>query len=101
MTCRELLANWIAVCRKFIEQMKNVRQIAPENLLFQGAEAEGRRVPLLNGPRSIAGLQPTATELVTKPVESFRRKIVPQEFDGLGVRQVQLWINVQAPDPRP
>ena len=56
MVLRQLHTNWIGLGGKRIDQMKYIRQIAPEYFFFQRAEAEWCETSLLNSPGVIAGL---------------------------------------------
>ncbi len=85
MMFRQLLADRVVRRRKVIDQLKYVRQIAPQYLFLKRTEAERRGVPLLNDSSAITGLQAMASKFIAKPLEPLRRQIVAEEFHGIGI----------------
>jgi hypothetical protein len=82
----ENLANGVVGCREGEDQVEEVSEISPEDLLFECREPEGGSRTLLSGASPFGRLQIVSGEFVTEPLEAVGSEIVAEELDGIGVR---------------
>src|SRR5262249_51185930 len=92
--------NGILRQRENVDQMKDIRQIAPQNFFFERRESKRSSLALLNCSGAIGGLQIVSAELIAKPPQTFWRQVVAKKFHGIRIRRVDLRIAVQPRQPR-
>ena len=79
--------------------MEDVGEVSPDNFFFEGGEAERRAGALLRGASVVVRLKVMSGELIAEPAQAVGFEIEAQEFDGVGVRKVEIGIGVEAGDP--
>src|ERR1700683_3006835 len=77
--------------------MQQVGQTSPQHFLLEGGEAKWRRSSLLNCARMIAGIYILPAQFGAKPFQPLPRQVVPQEFHGICVWQIEFGRPGRAP----
>src|ERR1700746_268870 len=72
--------------RERVGKVEKVGQVPPQHLLFECAESKSRSMAFLHLPGTIGRSQSLPVQLLTKPMQPFRREVMTQEFHGVGVR---------------
>ena len=83
-----------------IDEVEDVGEVSPDDLLFEGGEAEGRRAALLRGTSVLGGLKTVRDELVAKPAKAIAPEVEAQELDCVSVREVEAGIGIEPGEPR-
>ncbi len=84
---------------KRIDEVKDVSEISPDDLFFEGGEAEWRGGALLRGTNVFGRLKIVRGELVAKPAKPVALEIGAQELDRIGVREVEAGIVIKTRKP--
>ncbi len=82
------------------DQVEDVGEVSPDDLFFEGGEAEGRGGALLRGTSVLGGLKIVCGELVAKPAKAVTSEVGAQELDCVSVREVKARIGVETGEPR-
>ena len=83
-----------------VDQVEDVGEVSPDDLFFEGGEAEGRGGALLRGTSVLGGLKIMRGQLVAKPVRRSRREVGAQELDCVSVWEVEARIGIETGEPR-
>ena len=83
-----------------VDEVEDVGEVSPDDLFFEGGEAEGRGGPLLRGASALGGLKIVRGELVAKPAKAVAREVGTQELDCVSVREVEARIRIETGEPR-
>ena len=84
---------------KGVDEVEDVGEVSPDDLFFEGGEAEGRGGALLRGTSALGGLKIVRGKLVSKPAKAVALEVEAQELDGVGVREVEAGIGVETGEP--
>ena len=85
--------------RESVDEVQDVGEVSPDDLFFDGGEAQGRGGTLLRGTSVLNRLKIVRGELVAKPAKSVALEVEAQELDGISVREVDARIGVETGEP--
>ena len=83
-----------------VDEVQDVGEVSPDDLFFEGGEAQGRGGTLLRGTSVLGGLKIVGGELVAKPAKAVALEVEAQELYGVRVREVEARIGVETGEPR-
>src|SRR5215469_14862743 len=82
-----------------VHEVQDVGEVSPDDLFFEGGEAQGRGGALLRGTSVLGGLKIVRGELVAKPAKAVALEVEAKELDGVSVREVEARIGVETGEP--
>ena len=82
-----------------VDEVQDVGKVSPDDLFFEGREAQGRGHTLLRATSVLGGFKIVRGELVAKPAKAVALKVEAQELDGVSIREVEARISIETGEP--
>lgn len=82
-----------------VDEVQDVGKVSPDDLFFEGGEAQGRGGTLLRATSVLGRLKIVLGELVAKPAKAVALEVEVEELDGVSVREVDARVGVETGEP--
>ena len=79
--------------------MEDVGEVSPDDLFFEGREAQRCGGTLLRGTSVLGGLKIVRRQLVAKPAKAIALEVEAQELDGVSIRKVERRVAIETGEP--